>query len=249
MSLVNKMLKDLETHRRSMKDRSASVLSTLQPVKEERCLDFHPAWLLLIAAVIVALCALFFSSSVSPLKTVLKKNTPAPNILKKQKVTVPALVTRPKKNAAAPSEEPSLAVKTAVPQSAMHILHDGLVMMPGYAPFNALEAHALAGQGKTAQAIALLNDAHPDIHSQPDYYAFLAALYQRNKQYMMSAQIYNQLVKTNPSQGVWWMGLGIAFQASEKNNAALEAFQKSLTASGLSPNLQAYIQQQIQRLS
>lgn len=125
----------------------------------------------------------------------------------------------------------------------------GLQRMPHYAPYTNIKARILMNEGKIKQAIAMLNQASPEMETSPEYYALLAALYQQDEEYMLSAQLYHQLVKLDPANAIWWMGLGIALESAEKNNAALEAFQKASSAVGLSPEAKAYVQQQVDKLS
>ncbi|MDF1654126.1 MAG: tetratricopeptide repeat protein [Coxiellaceae bacterium] len=134
-------------------------------------------------------------------------------------------------------------------EEARPVIAVGLKRVPDYAPFDSLEARILMSEGKVQQAIEQLNQASPAIATAPEYYSLLAALYQQNEQFMMAAQLYHQLVQLNPASGVWWMGLGIALESAEKNNAAVEAFQRAKKAVGLSPAAKAYVQQQLDKLS
>ncbi|MDF1795220.1 MAG: tetratricopeptide repeat protein [Coxiellaceae bacterium] len=134
-------------------------------------------------------------------------------------------------------------------EEARSIIAVGLKRVPDYAPFDSLEARILMGEGKLQKAIDQLNQSSPDMKVAPEYYSLLAALYQQNEQFMMAAQLYHQLVQLNPAKGVWWMGLGIALESAEKNNAAVEAFQNAKRAVGLTPSAMAYVQQQLDKLS
>lgn len=129
------------------------------------------------------------------------------------------------------------------------VINAGLQRMPHYAPFTNIKARILMQQGQYARAIGVLNQATPELDQNPDYYALLAALYQQSQKYMLAAQLYHQLVHFDPANGIWWMGLGIALESAEKNNAALEAFQHALKGVGLSPSTKAYVQQQVDKLS
>ncbi len=134
-------------------------------------------------------------------------------------------------------------------EDADDVVNVGLKRMPHYAPFTNIKARILMSQGQISKAIDELNQAAPELRNSPDYYALLAALYQQSEKFILAAQLYHQLVQLDPVNAVWWMGLGIALESAEKNNAALEAFQHATKGQGLSATAKAYVQQQITKLS
>jgi len=127
-------------------------------------------------------------------------------------------------------------------QEANRVLNQGLVQSSSYVPFVKLKAHILVKQGKTNEALKVLEEAAPSIREDPDYYAFIAALYQQKGQYLIAARLYDQLVKIRPERGMWWAGLGIALDSAGKKNAAAEAYQNALQGDDVSPQMRAYIQ-------
>jgi MSHA biogenesis protein MshN len=129
------------------------------------------------------------------------------------------------------------------------LVRQGIAQHPEHAPFENLIAHILARQGKYKEAIKMMNKANPKMAAKPDYYAYLAALYQHDGQYMMAAELYHDLVRMDDQNGVWWLGLGLALESAGKNNAALEAFNHALVSHSLTPSLQAYVQQEVDKLS
>ena len=90
--------------------------------------------------------------------------------------------------------------------------------------------------------------AAPTIAKDPEYHAFLAGLYEQNGQPLLAARVYNQLVHLVPTQGVWWMGLGISLEQLNKSNEALIAYNSALKTRALNPELQAYVDSRITAL-
>lgn len=88
----------------------------------------------------------------------------------------------------------------------------------------------------------------PYAGNDPDYHAFLAAALARQQRHREAAEQYQLAVRAMPSNGVWWMGLGISLQAEKRNAEALDAFQRARASGGLSQELQGFVERRIQQL-
>ncbi len=133
-------------------------------------------------------------------------------------------------------------------RQAQRLLSVGLSIHPELPTFLDLQARTLTAQGKRKQAIALLQKHSPSIRKYPNYYAFLAALYQQNGDYLFSAKLYDELVKIQPNNGLWWLGMAIGLNATEQRGAALHAYKQAELSSNLTPQLRAYVDEQITKL-
>lgn len=94
-------------------------------------------------------------------------------------------------------------------------------------------------------AIATLERSLPYAAEQADYHAFLAALLQRAGRQKAAIEHYVIALKKSPQSGLWWMGLGISLQADNQPDKAREAFSRAKLSNNLSPDLLAFVNQQL----
>jgi MSHA biogenesis protein MshN len=98
-----------------------------------------------------------------------------------------------------------------------------------------------------AALIVLRRHAAP-ADRNPDFHAFAAALYQRLDRHQEAIEQYQTALGLAPSAGVWWLGLGISFQAVGRPKDALESFTRAKSAGNLAPDLLAFVDQRLRQL-
>uniref|UniRef100_E6QTV8 Uncharacterized protein n=1 Tax=mine drainage metagenome TaxID=410659 RepID=E6QTV8_9ZZZZ len=126
-------------------------------------------------------------------------------------------------------------------------LEESLTDNPKQIDFAMLLARLQVEHDGVSASIATLMRSLPFAANQADYQAFLAALLQRTGQNDQAIEHYTIALKQNPQSGLWWMGLGISEKAAKHPNAAHTAFARAKATNSLSPDLQAFVDQQLQQ--
>ncbi len=160
--------------------------------------------------------------AISTLSTILKQN---PNY-KNARVTLAAVLIRHQQIARAET-----------------VLQAGLKQLPKDPDYAKLTAHILVQQGRTVQALQLLNYAKPKTidANNVNYFALMASLYMQQQDYRNAKNIYQRLVTKDPLNATWWAGLGIAADKLGLTVEAHNAFARANKIGDLSPALQNYI--------
>ena len=103
-------------------------------------------------------------------------------------------------------------------------------------------------RGEVTGAINTMVSVLPYVQSDPDFHAFLAALFQREGRHREAADYYRTALRGVPGNGVWMMGLGISLRASNQSAEARDAFQRAIESKQLSPELQEFVERQLREL-
>lgn len=98
------------------------------------------------------------------------------------------------------------------------------------------------------EAIDTLQRALPQAGSRADYHAFLAALLQRDDQHRAAAEHYATALRGAPDNGIWWMGLGISYQALQMAPQAQQAYRSAQASRALSAELAAFVEARLDQL-
>lgn len=82
-----------------------------------------------------------------------------------------------------------------------------------------------------------------------DYHAFLAGALQREQRHREAIEQYQAALHVVPQHGIWLMGLGISLQAEKRMAEAAAAFQRARKSPNLTPELQSFVDRQLQSLA
>ncbi|MHB1175162.1 MAG: tetratricopeptide repeat protein [Sulfuriferula sp.] len=126
-------------------------------------------------------------------------------------------------------------------------LQDGLKLNPGQTGLAMIMARLQVEQGNTQGALKTLQRSLPFAAEQPDYQAFLAALLQREGRNKEAVEHYVLALRKVPGSGVWLMGMGISLLGENHQAEAQEAFLRAKASNSLSPELLAFVEQQLKQ--
>ncbi len=142
----------------------------------------------------------------------------------------------------------SLYLKTGRKIEARETLKQGILYLPRYSNFTKLYARLLIDNKQISKAVRVLLQHKPAITGDLNYYALLAASYQRNNNHAAAAKTYVELLKLKPREGIWWVGMAISLEALGKNKQALDAYEKARQTGTLNTRVSNYSTQRLKQL-
>ncbi len=132
---------------------------------------------------------------------------------------------------------------------AAQLLKEGVAINPGHSMFRKLYARVLLEQGALNQAVSVLERDLPPITQDVNYYALLAALYQRQGRHKNAVALYQNMLKQNSMVGIWWIGMGISLEKLGDNKAARQAYEKARASGTLATQMIQYTDNRLAALN
>ncbi|MGH8808366.1 MAG: tetratricopeptide repeat protein, partial [Noviherbaspirillum sp.] len=142
----------------------------------------------------------------------------------------------------------SLLLDAKRQDDAMRRAREGLALNPAQPGLAMILARLQLSRGESRPAIETLERTLPHAVDNADYQAFLAALLQRDEKHKQAAEHYLLALQRAPQNGVWWMGLGISYQADQRAAEAQEAFKRAKATNTLSAELLAFVDGRLSQL-
>ena len=130
-------------------------------------------------------------------------------------------------------------------REAQQLLEQGVDKVPAHYPFAQLLARIYVEHGAEEKALTVMEESRRAGASNPDYLAFLAALYQRTGKHAEAVNTYKEAVMLNPREGRAWLGLAISLEAVQDWNNAGAAYQRAIGSGTLDDNLLKYARQRL----
>ncbi|MBP8160124.1 MAG: tetratricopeptide repeat protein, partial [Aeromonas sp.] len=129
------------------------------------------------------------------------------------------------------------------------LLEEGIRLDPAQADFRLLLARLAISGGDQLKALGWLTGYQPDLASNLDYYATWAGLTQELGRNAEAAEIYVKLLRQQPDQGRWWLGLGVAEDGQGHSLRALDAYRNAQLHGNLGEASTSWIEQRIAQLA
>ena len=134
-----------------------------------------------------------------------------------------------------------LLLKEKLYSQAIELLNSGLHVSPEYIPFSEQLAHLWVDKKEYQKALNVLNKVQPPLHEYPDYYGFIAALYEQLGLFKGSEHWYRHLIDFNQNNGIWWLGLAVSLEHQKRFLESSQAYQQAKLTKSLSTDLVLYI--------
>lgn len=152
------------------------------------------------------------------------------------------------RHAAARQTLAALLIDTKRPEEAVRTLNEGLSADRTQVGLAMMLARLQVDRQDTRAAIQTLQLSLPYAAERADYHAFMAALFQRDTRHKEAIEHYLAALKKSPSNGIWWMGIGISLQAENRIPEARDALTRAKLSGTLSPDLLAFVEQKLGQL-
>lgn len=131
------------------------------------------------------------------------------------------------------------------PDEAAQVLHDGLQAQPQQLGWAMSLARLMMDRGDLAGAWKTLNYSLPAAANNADYQGFSAHVLQRLGRNVEAAERYQAAARLAPTDGRWWLGLGLAQEAEGHAAEARESFLRARQCANLSAELMALVEQKL----
>jgi len=130
---------------------------------------------------------------------------------------------------------------------AKDLLREGLALQPAHPGLAMLYARLLVEQGDLPQAAAVLQSV-PVLGARADELGMRAAILQRLGRHAEAGELFFAALRMVPTNGAWWMGLGLSLASEGRNEEARDAFNRARESGTLSPELRLYVEQRLRQL-
>ncbi|NKF52342.1 tetratricopeptide repeat protein [Shewanella sp. WXL01] len=130
----------------------------------------------------------------------------------------------------------------------IRVLERGVSMYPNELEFYVLMSNYLSANGEYDRALAKLDNIADNSMWARDKWIEQSAIAQQAKRPQLAEQAYRNLVRVEPNQGRWWMGLGYALDSQQSYAQAAQAYRSALDTNGLSNAAINYMENRLREL-
>ena len=126
------------------------------------------------------------------------------------------------------------------------LLDISLNQWPRMNEYRQLQARLYLASNDHLQALSILQQDIPLIETSVDYHALLAFVAQQLKQDNLASKHFRLLLQVNNSRADWWLGFAVSEERLGNNDIALQAYNQSISRTGLTESVKNYARQRIQ---
>ena len=139
-----------------------------------------------------------------------------------------------------------LLIEARAMSEAEALLTEGLKLNPGQSNFAIVLARLKLDHDNAAGALQILLEHGAAAVHNAEYRAFTGALLQRMNRHPEALDEYRAALTVSPNVGIWWVGLGISFEATGDSAKAAEAFMRARATGALSADVAQFVEGKLQ---
>lgn len=138
-----------------------------------------------------------------------------------------------------------LLIEQGRTDEAMALLAEGLAAQPGQIQWAISLARLQVDRGDLAAAARTLQNSRQFAVASADYQGFAGFVAHRLGRQQEAAEHYLAATRLAPSEGRWWLGLGLSLEAGQRHAEAREAFARARASGTLNADLLAIVDQKL----
>lgn len=130
-------------------------------------------------------------------------------------------------------------------QQAADLLKSGLNIEPQDSSMRLMLARIYFKEGNRKHAFSLLNSHPYGQLANDELLSFRAALAEKMGDYKVAQNDYLMLVRRNPAEAKWWLGLGVSHDKQSMGEQAIAAYQQAYSLNQLPQQVNEFVQKRI----
>jgi MSHA biogenesis protein MshN len=152
-----------------------------------------------------------------------------------------SLIALEPRNASARKRLASLEFAQGNPKRAAFLLDQGIKLSPADSSMRLMLARLLFREDRNTQALSLLIDHPKSVIADNELLSFRAALAEKQKDYATSLQDYAVLLKRQPGNARWMLGLAISQDKQKMYGEAVITYNKVKSSNQLSTQVVSFV--------
>ena len=130
---------------------------------------------------------------------------------------------------------------------AERLLREGIQLQPQESAFTMVLARLEVERGDAAAGLATLNRGLQFAAGDPEYHAFMAALFQRANRHTDAIEHYQVALRQREAAN-WLVGLAISLESTNRAGDAEQIYRRAQQSNALPADLQDFVAQRLQQL-